>query len=449
MIFNPRAHQTYAINRLLETNNCALFMGMGTGKSAVTLTGIDQLMYDNLEVNKVLIIAPKRVAENTWPDEISKWDHVKHLKYSLVLGSEKQRKAALRQKADIYITNPENVAWLVAQYGTAFPFDMWVVDESSKFKSHKSQRFKALMQVCPKVKRILLLSGTPMANSELDLWSQIYLLDRGDRLEKTITAYKTKYFTYDPYGMKYTPHSPERIFDKIGDICFSMKTEDYIDLPELIEENVNVRLPDEIMQQYHEFEKRMVLALNDADHITAVSAAGLSNKLRQFANGAVYNEAKEYFEVHNAKLEALAEDLEVLNGKPMLLAYSYRSDVERIKQYLKQYQPREMQTTGDKDDWNKGKIPLMLIHPASGGYGLNLQHGGNYLGFFGADWNLEHRQQFIKRIHRDGQKEKHVFLRNYIVPGTIEDRVMQALAEKANGQEAMLDAVKAIIDKYR
>lgn len=448
MIYTPKTHHSFGIQQITEKPYCGLFMDMGLGKTGVTLTGINHLR-DDLAVNKVLVVAPKLVAENTWPDEIAKWDHTRHLKYSLVLGTERQRKEALRRKADIYIINPENIAWLVAQYGTAFPFDMWVIDESSKFKSHKSARFKALKQVRPAAKRVLLLSGTPMANSELDLWSQMYLLDQGERLGKNITGYRVKFFSYNPFEQKYIPYQPERIFEKIDDICFSMKTEDWEDLPEFIEQNVNVRLPADVMEQYNDFEKKMVLAMKDREDISVVSAAGLSNKLRQFANGAVYDENKDFYEIHNAKLDALEEDLEVLNGKPMLLAYSYRSDVDRIMKHLKAFKPREFKTTGDKDDWNKGKIPLMLLHPASGGYGLNLQAGGNYLGCFGVDWNLEYYLQFVKRVHRSGQKEEKVFMRRYVVPGTIEDRVLQALENKADGQNAMLHAVKAIIDKYK
>lgn len=463
MIYRPHPYQEHATAHIIDHPAAGLFLDMGLGKTVSTLTAIDQLINDLFEVTKVLVIAPKRVAEDTWSTECAKWDHLQHLKLSKILGSEAQRKNALRQKADIYIINRENVAWLVAQYGTAFPFDMVVIDESSSFKNAKSARFKALRQVRPLVSRVVILTGTPVPNGLLDLWPQLYLLDQGERLGKTITSYRERYFTEgkknghvvyeyklrqgdaDLLGKDYYQ---KEIYDKIADICISMKAEDYLTLPGRIERDVELRFPAKVQQQYQEFERKQVLALEDLDEISAVNAAALTNKLLQFANGAVYDENRNWYEVHKEKLDALEEIIENSNGHPVLIFYSYKHDLERIMHHLKAYKPQELKTSDDIARWNKKQIPVLMAHPASAGHGLNLQAGGNIIVWFGLPWSLELYQQANTRLDRQGQ-EQVVIIHRLIAKGTMDEDVVRALANKAGGQEALLQAVKVRILKYR
>jgi SNF2 family DNA or RNA helicase len=450
---NLHGYQKFAVDAIINNPACGLFLDMGLGKTVSTLTAIDRLMFDSFEISKVLVIAPKRVAEDTWTGEAKKWDHLKHLKFALALGSELDRKKALRTKADIYVINRENVAWLVGLYQSAFPFDLVVVDESNSFKSPKSIRFKSLKMVRPLVKRVVILTGTPSPNGLIDLWSQMYLLDMGDRLGKTITSYRNSYFLPGRrngaviFDYKPVQDAEKRIYDRIGDICFSMKSEDYISLPARIDEVRQVVLTQKEMLRYEAFEKERVLELVNEGEISAVNAAALSTKLLQYANGAVYDANGEAQEIHDAKLEALEELIEFANGQSVLVFYSYKHDVERIKKRLAYYKPRELKISKDIADWNAGKVQIMLAHPASAGHGLNLQNGGHIVIWFGLNWSLELYMQANARLHRQGQI-KPVMIYHLIAKGTIDEDVMRALNGKAEKQEALLEAIKARIKKY-
>lgn len=424
---------------------------MGLGKSVSTLTAIDHLMNYEFEIDKVLIIAPKRVASDTWPLEIAKWSHLKHLTYSLILGTERQRKEALLKKTDLYIINRENVVWLVGHYGTAWPYTTVVIDELSSFKSAKSARFKALRSIRPKINRVVGLTGTP--GQLVDLWPQLYLLDQGERLGKTITSYRDKYFSigrrngHIVFDYKIKADSEQQIYDKIGDICISMKASDYLTLPGRIERTVPVVLHGKTLSQYYEFEKKQILAMEDTEDISVVNAAALTNKLLQFANGAVYDADKQWHEVHNEKMEALEELMEAANGKPVLVFYSYKHDVERIFKHLKKYKPEKLEGSAHILAWNEGKIPFLLAHPASAGHGLNLQAGGNIIVWFGLPWSLELYQQANARLDRQGQTEV-VIIHKLVTTGTMDEDVLAALERKSGGQEALMNAVKARIKKY-
>ncbi len=452
---NLHDYQTFSVQHIIDNPEAGLFLDMGCGKTISTLTAIDRLLNDYCEISKVLIIAPKRVAESTWTDEIKKWSHLGALRTSIVLGTERERKEALKEKADIYIINRENVAWLVGYYQSAFPFDMIVIDELSSFKSAKAIRFKALRMIRPKVKRVVGLTGTPAPNGLIDLWPQLYLLDQGARLGKSISGFRERYFTPGKrngqvvfnYNLK--TESEQAIYDKIGDICISMKAKDYLSLPERVNHTIEVKLPIEIQKKYDLFEKEQVLAIIDSDSdISAVNAAALSTKLRQFANGAVYDAEKNFHVVHDEKLEALEELVEEANGQPVLIFYSFKHDLERIKKRLKGYKPRMLENSADIEDWNKGEIPVLLAHPASAGHGLNLQAGGNIVIWFGMNWSLELYQQANARLDRQGQI-KPVIIYHLITVSTIDQKVFSALEGKAEGQDALMDAVKAIIKKYK
>jgi len=417
-----------------------------------TLTAIDGLIFLG-EVSKVLVIAPLRVAEDTWSTEIEKWDHLRHLRISKVLGTAKQRMEALNKSADIYVINRENVDWLVKECFNNWSFDMVVIDELSSFKSSKANRFRALKKVRPYFKRIVGLTGTPAPNSLIDLWPQIYLLDGGKRLGRTITGYKQQYFKpgrmngYIVYDWVLKNGAEEDIQNKISDICISMSAKDYLDLPERIDNRVVVKLPEEAEKKYKQLEKDLVLELEDKD-VVADTAAVLTNKLLQIANGAVYDENKEIQEIHKAKLEALEDIIEAANGKPVLVFYNYKHDCSRIKEYLKSYNPRELKDSKDISDWNKREIPVMLVHPASAGHGLNLQAGGNIIVWFGLTWSLELYQQANARLHRQGQKET-VIIHHLIAKGTVDEDVMNALKNKEINQNLLLEAVKARIQSYK
>lgn len=448
-------YQEHTVSFIEDNPYCGVFQDPGLGKTVSTLTTIDRLMFVDFEVSKVLVIAPKRVAEDTWITEANKWSHLKHLKLSLVLGTERQRKEALQVKADIYVINRENVVWLVAQYGAAFPFDMMVIDELSSFKSAKAARFKALRSVRPKVNRVVGLTGTPAPNSLLDLWPELYLLDQGKRLGKSLTAYRDKYFNPSKrkghivykYDLKKNADYEKEIYDKIGDICFSMKAKDYLTLPERIERTVPVVLHANNLAKYYEFEKKQILALEDADDISAINAAALTNKLLQYANGAVYDADKNFHEVHNEKIEALEEIIEAANGKPVLVFYSFRHDVERIKKHLKKYKPEELKGSAHIKEWNDKKVPFLLAHPASAGHGLNMQAGGSIIVWYGLPWSLELYQQANARLDRQGQVES-VIIHRLLTKGTMDEDVLKALDRKSTGQNALMEAVKARIKKY-
>ena len=398
-------YQQACVEHIITHPFCGLFIDMGLGKTATTLTAIDELMNDYCEINSALVIAPKRVAESVWQEEAEKWEHLKHLRFSKIIGSAKQRtEAAMRTKADIYVISRDNIAWLCALYGGGkLPFDMIVVDELSSFKSYKSIRFKALRGARPYLKRLVGLTGTPAPNGLIDLWPQIYLMDRGERLEKTISRYREKYFKpgqtngHVVYSYDLLSDSEKLIHEKIEDICISMKANDYLEMPERSDNYIKLQMPDELKKQYNDFEKNKVLDLLNATktveeqdengntvqvqkpvEVNVVNAAALSNKLLQFANGAVYDENRNVFPVHEIKLEALKEIVEDANGQSVLVAWTYQFDRDRILEHLKSYKPRELKTGKDIADWNAGKIQVMLAHPASAGHGLNLQTGGNY-----------------------------------------------------------------------
>jgi SNF2 family DNA or RNA helicase len=454
MKYKPWPYQDYATKHIIENPGSGLFMDMGLGKTVATLTAINKLMYEDLEVDKVLVIAPKRVAEDTWTTETLKWDHLRHLRLSIVLGSEKQRKEALKQKADIYVINRENVAWLVGLYQNAFPFDMVVIDELSSFKSAKAIRFKSLRMVRPLVKRVVGLTGTPAPNSLIDLWPQLYLLDMGERLGKNITRYRETYFRpnrrngHVVFDYKLLDGSQKAIYNKISDICISMKAKDYLQLPERITKDVRIYLSERDKLKYDEFERDQILAIEDADEISAVNAAALTNKLLQFANGAIYDVNKDWHSVHPAKLEALEETVEAATGQPVLIFYSYKHDLERIKKKLKAYKPRTLDSREDIKAWNRGEIPVLLAHPASAGHGLNLQAGGNIIIWFGNTWSLELYQQANARLDRQGQT-KPVVVYRFITSGTMDEDVIKAIERKTSGQDALMEAVKARIKKYQ
>lgn len=457
MNYIAEPYQEYGTKKVMEIPGVGLFLDMGLGKTIITLTAIAELLKKK-EIRKVLVIAPKKVAENVWTDEIEKWSHVSHLTTSQMLGSEKKRRQALYAKADIYIINRENVAWLVSLLGSNWPFDMTVIDELSSFKSPKSQRFKALRLVRPYMKRVVGLTGTPAPNGLLDLWSQLFLLDRGERLGLTFSKYREKYF--DPgkrdgyvvfnYNLKKgdkilgEDYYRKEIFDRIKDICFSMKTEDYLKLPDRIDNDQYIHLPSEVKQRYDQFEEQEVLAFSEKE-ITAVNAAALTNKLLQFANGAVYDEDKVWHEVHTEKLEKLKEIIESLEGKPILIFYTFTSDRDRIMQIYKK--ARHLKTPQDVRDWNDKKIEIMVAHPASAGHGLNLQYGGHHMLWFGCPWSLELYQQGVKRIHRNGISDVVINTR-LIVKGTMDEDVIKALQNKDKLQDAVIQAVKARIQKY-
>ncbi|MDU4727649.1 DEAD/DEAH box helicase [Clostridium sp.] len=450
MKFKPWNYQQYAINHVIDNSASGLFLDMGMGKTVSTLTAIDDLMLLG-EVNKVLVIAPLRVAEDTWSTEVDKWDHLKHLRISKILGSKKQREEAIDTDADIYVTNRENVDWLVAECFNSWIWDMVVIDELSSFKSSKAKRFRALKKVRPYFKRIVGLTGTPAPNSLIDLWPQIYLLDGGQRLGKTITGYKERYFKpgrrngYVVYNWELKEGSEEAIQNKISDICISMSAKDYLDIPERIDNRVEITLPIKVMDTYKQLEKDLVLEIGEED-ITAANAAVLTNKLLQLANGAIYSEDKEVVRIHDEKLDRLEEIIDIANGKPVLVFYNFKHDYDRISKMLtkNKIKHQTLNTSDDIKKWNNGEIQVALLHPASAGHGLNLQYGGNIIVWFGLTWSLELYQQANARLHRQGQKET-VIIHHLIAKGTVDEDVMNALANKEVNQNMLLEAVKARI----
>ena len=458
MEFKPHAYQAHCIRKIEEIPKVGLFLDMGLGKTVTTLTAVKDLKYNRFEVRKVLVIAPKKVAEGTWTKEKDKWDHTRMLRVSQVLGSQAKRIRALNTPADLYIINRENVAWLVDYYRNAWPFDMVVVDESSSFKSHKSKRFKALASVGGHIGRMVELTGTPSPNGLEDLWAQMYLLDGGERLGKRYTQFRERYFQPDRRGsdgMVYSyeakPGTQESILQKISDICISMKAEDYLQLPDITYHEIPVELDPKAKKVYLELERKMVLELpEDEEEISVASAAALSNKLLQLANGALYDEDHNVHEIHGCKLEAFLELIESLQGKPALVFYNFQHDRARILKGLEKtkLRIRELKTTQDEDDWNAGKIDILLTHPASSAYGLNLQQGGNHVIWFGLTWNYELYTQANKRLHRQGQEEK-VIIHHLVCAGTRDEDVMKALERKEDVQEWVMQSLKARIKKIK
>ena len=449
--FVPHAYQRYCINRLLTDEALGLFLDLGLGKTVITLTAINDLKYNRFAVSKVLVVAPKKVAEATWMLEAAKWEHLKLLRIVPVLGSQQKRIRALNTPADVYVINRENVPWLVEYYRNAWPFDMVVLDELSSFKNHQAQRFKALTWVRRHIRRIVGLTGTPAPNGLMDLWAQIYLLDQGQRLEKYITHYREKYFVknFDGYGYTPKPGAEQVIHEKISDICISMKAEDYLELPDCVTNVIPVVLDEKAKKLYRELERKMLIELEDAE-ISVTSAAALTGKLLQLCNGALYDEDRQVHEIHDAKIEAFLELLEQLNGKPALVFYTFQHDLARIKKALAKtnLRVRELRTPQDQADWNAGKIDVLLAHPASTAYGLNLQDGGNHVVWFGLTWSLELYQQANGRLHRQGQRQK-VIIHHLVVQGGVDEDVMAALEAKATTQDRLLEALKARIERVK
>lgn len=456
MIFSPHQYQQFCINQVIEKNAVGLFLDMGLGKTIITLSAINDLKYGRFEVRKALVIAPKKVAEATWQREAAKWDNVKHLRFSTVLGSEAKRIRQLNTPADVYIINRENVVWLVDHYKNDWPFDMVIIDESSSFKSHKAKRFKALAAIRNHISRIVELTGTPSPNGLNDLWAQVYLLDQGERLGKYYTGFRNRYFepgkrsrdviySYDPKD-----GAESAVMAKISDICISLKAEDYLQLPDVVYDDVPIVLDSKAERAYEELERKMILELDNQEVIDVTSAAALSNKLQQLANGAVYDADKNWHEIHDCKIEAFKELIEQLNGKSALVFYNFKHDLIRIEAALAKSKLRVRRFEGPQEeaDWNAGKIDILLAHPASTAYGLNLQEGGNHVVWFGLNWSLELYQQANKRLHRQGQKEK-VIIHHLICEGTRDDDLLAALAEKDKAQEYVLQSLKARIDRVR
>lgn len=446
MKYKPYEYQAYATRFIEDNDVAAIFLECGLGKSVITLTAIKNLI-EKGEVKRVLVIAPLRVAKNTWPDELNKWEHLRGLTYSVAIGTSHKRKNALMEKTDIVITNRENVEWLVCKSGVHFDFDMVVIDELSSFKSYRTNRFKALLKVRPFVSRIVGLTGTPSSNGLMDLWAQFRVLDMGERLGRYITQYREGYFMPDKrnaqvvFSYKPLPGAEERIYDKIGDITISMKARDYLKMPDLVTSEVYVDMPDDGRSKYDNLLSDMVLDIKD-EEIDAANAAVLSNKLLQMANGAIYTDSKNVLKIHDAKVDALEDLIESANGKPVLVAYWFKHDLERIKARIPY--AREIKTSDDISAWNRGDILVGLIHPASAGHGLNLQDGGSAIIWFGLTWSLELYQQTNARLYRQGQQNT-VVIQHIITKDTIDERVLMAIAKKEKTQNALIDAVKAVL----
>lgn len=458
MKFTPHEYQKFCIQKILDVKKVGIWQDMGLGKTVTTLTAVKELKYNRFQVCKVLVIAPKKVAEGTWTKEAAKWDHTKMLRVSPVLGSQAKRIRALNTPADLYVINRENVCWLVDYYRNAWPFDMVVIDESSSFKSHSAKRFKALAGISSRISRMVELTGTPSPNGLADLWSQVYLLDGGERLGKRYSQFRERYFQPDKcgadgmiYSYEAKPGTEESILAKISDICISMKAEDYLELPDLTYHEVPVELDKKSWKAYQDLERKMILELPEDDELISVtSAAALSNKLLQLANGAVYDEDRQVHEVHDCKIEAFLELVESIQGKPVLVFYNYQHDRERILKALakSELRIRELKTTQDEDDWNAGRIDILLTHPASSAYGLNLQQGGNHVIWFGLTWNYELYTQANKRLHRQGQVNK-VIIHHLVSTGTRDEDVMTALKRKDDVQNWVMESLKARIRRIR
>lgn len=448
MHYQPHEYQQYATDFIIKNPTAAVFLEMGLGKSVITLTAILELCLERFEVGRVLVIAPLRVARDTWPAEIQKWDHLKDLTYSVAVGTASERRAALRQKTFVHIINRENVQWLIEDSGIPWQYDMVVIDELSAFKSHQSKRFKSLMKARPGVKRMVGLTGTPSSNGLMDLWAEFRVLDMGKRLGRFITHYREQFFEPDRRnGMQVFSYKPRdgaerEIYRRIGDITISMRSADYLKMPECVMNTVPVRLDSQEFEIYEAMESKMVTEL-DGVEIDAVNAAALTGKLCQLANGAIYTPDGNTVFFHERKLDALEDLIEGANGKPVLVAYWYKHDLVRIQEHFK---VRELKTSKDIADWNAGKIPVAAIHPASAGHGLNLQAGGSTLIWFGLTWSLELYQQTNARLWRQGQQAETVVIHHIITKGTVDEDVMRSLSEKNRSQAALMRAVRARVE---
>ena len=450
MRYSPHEYQRFVIDYIKKNPIAAVFLDMGLGKTSITLTALNDLLFDSFDVHRVLVVAPLRVARNTWSSEIKKWEHLQDLQYSIVVGTEKERMSALEKRADIYIINRENVQWLVEKSGKKFDYDMVVVDELSSFKNHEAKRFRAFMKVRPKVKRIVGLTGTPSSNGLMDLFAEFKLLDMGERLGRFIGAYRVNFFRPDKmngpivYSYKPIPGAESMIYNRISDITISMKATDYLKMPELVSSRYEVQMDDTEKQKYEEFKKDLVLEIEDGE-ITAANAASLSGKLSQMANGAVYSDDLMVMQIHDRKLDALEDIIEAANGKPVLVAYWFKHDLTRITERLRKLKVIYQKLDSDESirKWNEKELQVGLIHPASAGHGLNLQSGGSTMVWFGLTWSLELYQQTVARRWRQGQTESTVVIQHIVTAGTIDERILKALEQKDNTQSALIDAVKA------
>ena len=450
MKFIPHDYQTFAVEHILTHRQAALFLDMGLGKTVITLTAIEKLMYESFEIRKPLIIAPLRVARNTWPAEISKWDHLQGLTCSVAIGTASERTEALKKKADIYIINRENVQWLVEDSGQPFDYDMLVIDELSSFKSWQAKRFRALMKVRPFVKRVVGLTGTPSSNGLMDLFAEFRVLDMGKRLGRFIGQYRNAFFRPERmngpvvYSYAPLPGAEEEIYRRIGDITISMKACGHLKMPELITTAYAAEMSFDERRQYEKMKRELVLSLPDGE-VTAANAAVLTGKLLQLANGAIYSDDGSVIYIHDRKLDALEDIVEGMNGRPLLLAYWFRHDMERISQRLRQLGVcfERLDSEASIKRWNAGQVQVGLAHPASTGHGLNLQEGGSTICWFSPIWSLELYQQMNARLFRQGQKSETVVITHIVTKDTVDSRVLKALAEKDRIQEALIDAVKA------
>ena len=450
MKYIPHNYQKYAIEYIEEHPIAAVLLDMGLGKTSITLTALNNLLFDSFEAHRVLVIAPLRVASVSWPNEFSKWDSLRNLKYSIVVGTESERKEALLRQADIYIINRENVQWLIEESGLPFNFDTVVIDELSSFKNHQSKRFKALMKVRPKVKRVI---GTPSSNGLMDLWAEFKLLDLGKRLGRFISQYRLEYFKPDKcngqviYSYKLLPGAEQKIYEKISDITISMQSTDHLKMPQLIISEYEVKLSEPEHSRYNKLKCELVLQLPDGD-ITAANAAALTGKLCQMANGAIYNDDGDIISIHDRKLDALEDIIEAAAGKPILIAYWFKHDLTRISERLQKLHISfsKLDSSDSIRRWNAGELPVALIHPASAGHGLNLQNGGSCIVWFGLIWSLELYQQTNARLWRQGQTSETVVVQHIITKGTVDERIMKSLSQKEYTQSALIEAVKAEIN---
>lgn len=455
MRYEPHDYQKYAIQYIIDHPVAAVFLDCGLGKTSITLTAIEELMFDRFEISKVLVVAPLRVANNSWPEEMEKWDHTSGLIYSIVTGPEAARLKALRRRADIYVINRENIQWLVEKSGHPFDFDMLVVDELSSFKNWQAKRFRAIMKVRPKVRRVVGLTGTPSSNGLMDLFGEFRLLDMGERLGRFISNYRVMYFEPDKmngpvvYSYRLQKGAKERIYRQISDITISMRAADHLEMPELVMSDWKVKMSDQEKKLYEDMKKDLILSLPGGE-VTAVNAASLTGKLTQLANGAVYSDGGKTAAVHDRKLDALEDIIEARSGKPVLVVYWFRHDIERITRRLTEKKvPFELiDTEGSIRRWNTGKIQVGLIHPAGAGHGLNLQGNSeaNCIVWFSIPWSLELYTQTVDRLYRQGQKARTVIVEHIVTEGTIDERILKALKEKDMTQAALIDALKANLE---
>jgi len=455
MKYEPHNYQAYCVQRILQDPAVGLFLRPGLGKTSITLTAVNVLRYYYWQIAKVLVIAPKKVAEATWSKEAAKWDHLRHLKVVTVLGSTTRRIRALNTPADVYVINRENVPWLVDYYKQAWPFDMLVCDESTSFKNPQSKRFKALKLIRRFCKKVVLLTGTPSSKGLIDLWAQVYLLDEGARLGKTISQYRERYFVANTHGGHFTDYKPKSdaesaVLEAISDICVSMKAEDYLQLPECVEHEIPVVLDSKAKREYDKFERDLLLEIED-ETITAQGAAVLTGKLLQFCNGAVYGSEKQAVHVHDCKLDAYMELLEQLDGEPVMTFYGFKHDLDRILDRLGKTKLRVRVYAGpqDEEDWNAGKIDVLLAHPASCAYGLNLQAGGRHIVWFGLNWSFELNDQGKCRLWRQGSEFDKVFIHYLVAQGCVDEDVMAAIRDRADTHNAVMRALKARVKKVR